>query len=1456
MDSFKPKPLLLYILSVAIPVTIMMASLAGLGVTPFGDNSLVISDGNGLYINYLGYVGRAVRGQEDILFSFTKGLGGNMMGSWGWFLLNPTFALFAFADVTGYMQMYTYVSVLNLSLCGLTMYILLKDIYGHKASNLVFSTSYALNGFLVANVFQMNFFAVIPVLPIMVMGLRRLIQGCSPLVYILSLAYAVMMNFYFGFMLAVASALFFTTYFFVDRRQLADRARSIAAKYVISSLLAGALSSVVWLPALLSLRGGRLDQSVLDAISLKENMPFLDMFSKLFSGANSTAELSNGLPNIFVGILPVYLAILFFMSKKVDRKRKVSAGVLLGFYLVSFYVVVINIAMHGGTTTNWFNYRDSFIFCFLVLMVAAEEWQHVLSEPRELLMRATAIMVVGTLVVLSKRFEFLSGGLVVADLAILATMFLAFWMHKRDSAKNTMQSLVATVVVLSCVNLYLNYHFSTKNVIEWSSKEGEYVGVTLPVGALVDATQESDDGFYRMEVGEQRSGSCGNDPMLYGYYGVGHGGSDDRNFVRTALSELGVRRFDMRNSYGRGVPAATDALLGLKYLISKDDLTEEKGYERLIELGEDTWSLYKNPYALPVGMPVDARISGVEIGLEDIFENLNLTWSAMSGIEKPIFVEENSITFSSHNVSDPVELTQEAAREIVTSQDASMSASASAEAGGGSDAFGGSEIAMGAENSSGSQSDEYLERGTLQEKPENANYIEFTWTASRNGAVYTYNRSGMADTNGSVFPTLNYEGYHRAGDTITGYLPITSSLVTEEMLQEVAGRFRAVYADDTALAEMSQTLSERPSSIERIGDGHLRGTFAAVEGQELMFTIPYDEGWTLEVDGKPTELKQALGVFMVADVESGEHTYEMKFIPTGLMAGVAAAIVSLVLLIIYAIVELNKSKKTTNTYDNDECVSIAEINYSESESISSSLILPMGSDELDNSTKMEDKIDSDLISYSTNRNESIIINVLPNRCTNALIIIGLSIATVLICLKSSYNPFAPFQQEVDPSVFEYVGTVMSKGGVMYKDTFDHKGPLLYFINWLGVVCGGKIWFIEFASIFLSLVGCYLSFQLFFSNKILSSCGSAIVLFPMYLFFDHGNTVEEYALPFIIWGLYIFIRYFTESRINYKFIGACGFFLGCVLLLRINMIAMWLVFAIAVIIRERLNIKILMKYISVFIAGLILPFIPTITYLFMNQAIEDFVEQYILFNFQYSEASFTARIDSIIYLLFHYVSLPVIILPILLLFIKLDKIYLYIINLAYHIVNVFFICISGDIFTHYVIIIIPTYLLTTILLFKFLSKYFKDNIINIIAITTTLVLSLPWVNFTFFDLLENHNDYIKLKDDITNIINKNTQTTDCIIVCGNQDIIYLLADRVAASKYSYQLPIAESNPSIYEYFLKDIQENEPEVIVLNAGPSLLDFENLNTVMDHYLKTHDYKVWFDGDIKVFGKHPLST
>ena len=117
----------------------------------------------------------------------------------------------------------------------------------------------------------------------------------------------------------------------------------------------------------------------------------------------------------------------------------------------------------------------------------------------------------------------------------------------------------------------------------------------------------------------------------------------------------------------------------------------------------------------------------------------------------------------------------------------------------------------------------------------------------------------------------------------------------------MAGRFRAAYANLDILKEMSGRIREQKLSLKVIKDSHLALDAESDKSRELMFTIPYDIGWTCYVDGVKRDLKQVIGVFMACDIEAGSHHIEMIYVPDGLIAGRNIAIGAFIILMIYLI---------------------------------------------------------------------------------------------------------------------------------------------------------------------------------------------------------------------------------------------------------------------------------------------------------------------------------------------------------------------------------------------------------------------------------------------------------------------------------------------------------------------------------------------------------------------------
>ncbi|HEY4110010.1 hypothetical protein [Puia sp.] len=125
----------------------------------------------------------------------------------------------------------------------------------------------------------------------------------------------------------------------------------------------------------------------------------------------------------------------------------------------------------------------------------------------------------------------------------------------------------------------------------------------------------------------------------------------------------------------------------------------------------------------------------------------------------------------------------------------------------------------------------------------------------------------------------------------------------------------------------------------------------------------------------------------------------------------------------------------------------------------------------------------------------------------------------------------------DKEVYRYAGLLLHKGGVPYRDVFDHKPPLIFFVNYVGVLLNGWAqWFIDAT---LALLATFLFYRLGRKYQI------PLPWVPPLLFNlmirDHllclgiGMT-REYTAIFVIFFFCIFLgkhrfRYFALGAIS-------------------------------------------------------------------------------------------------------------------------------------------------------------------------------------------------------------------------------------------------------------------------------------------------------------------------------------
>lgn len=121
-----------------------------------------------------------------------------------------------------------------------------------------------------------------------------------------------------------------------------------------------------------------------------------------------------------------------------------------------------------------------------------------------------------------------------------------------------------------------------------------------------------------------------------------------------------------------------------------------------------------------------------------------------------------------------------------------------------------------------------------------------------------------------------------------------------------------------ALADIAGKLSETGIKVTGYDDTHISAEIDIPSDKSgtLLMTIPYDEGWTVYVDGKKTPIHKTLNAFIGFDTGSGHHEISMSYCPQGLEQGMMVSAACVGILILIAIISLivfivRKSKAKT-----------------------------------------------------------------------------------------------------------------------------------------------------------------------------------------------------------------------------------------------------------------------------------------------------------------------------------------------------------------------------------------------------------------------------------------------------------------------------------------------------------------------------------------------------------------
>ena len=178
------------------------------------------------------------------------------------------------------MEVITLLKVLLISICFCQL--LNSFDSDHAIEKGIFSTAYAFIGYVVFYVWNLSWMDGVLLLPLMVLGLKKLLYERKKALYIIVIALAILSNFYIGYMLCLASGLSYFAYcLYIDSSDTLSlqRIKTTLPAYLISSFWGVAISMGLFLPTYLALPQNR-KQNLREMLhSLKLNFSFTDFIS-------------------------------------------------------------------------------------------------------------------------------------------------------------------------------------------------------------------------------------------------------------------------------------------------------------------------------------------------------------------------------------------------------------------------------------------------------------------------------------------------------------------------------------------------------------------------------------------------------------------------------------------------------------------------------------------------------------------------------------------------------------------------------------------------------------------------------------------------------------------------------------------------------------------------------------------------------------------------------------------------------------------------------------------------------------------------------------------------------------------------------------------------------------------------------------------------------------------------
>ncbi|MEA4890171.1 MAG: YfhO family protein [Clostridiaceae bacterium] len=838
------------ILAFTLPAMILFIGYMSRGMFPVADRDVLTIDLYHQYAPFMAELRDKFTSGGSLFYSWSGGLGNNFFALFAYYLASPLNIIIVLFSPTYLTEGIMILIVVKIGLAGACFFIFLRGVWRQENIYMVaISALYALSSFSLAYSWNIMWLDGIFLLPIILLGMVRLVREKRCLLYCVSLGLLIYSNYYIAFFVCLFTGLYFLACLFEYHRFSRPKALlATVGRFILFSVLGGGLSAVLSLPTYFSLQ---LTSAAGDSIP-KTVTNYFDLFDYIGQHFMLTPPtIRDGMPNMYCGVLALILIPIYFFAKSIPLKQKLWNLALILVMILSFNINVLNFIWHGFHFPNQLPYRNSFVYIFLILTLAYPALQS-LKEFSGKQIGAVCTTLIG-IVLLAQKLNDKAPELQTLYVTIIFIVIYAAVLtldrirpiHKNDLA----MALLFVVVAELLLNTLLTLHRIDKTEY-YSNREGYMAGHEVDeIREQLAAIDAQEPDFYRLEILPPKTT---NDPFMYQYNGLSIFSSTMPTKPVTMFANLGYHSNGINSYKYEGSDLLLDSLFGIKYIIRRSNSIQYQYLQSIVKT--DELEVFRNPYALSLGY----------VGLPELED-----WHSSGGDP---FSAQNRLVTALTGGSD-VLITLDMEPGTLSNM-----------------TFSGT----------GSHAYNYTRTNKDQDSLAKINIVN---TADQNVSLYLDVAANKADY-GYVMIDDKKIDFNAKRSTMVDLGYVSAGAVIELNLafnksSSETGRFElyAVGLDQIAFEEAITTIQNNSLQISAFTDTHVAGSVTAAQDGVMMMTIPYDKGWQVKVDGQVTETEALDNGFISFKISAGLHQIELNYTPEWFWVGLMISLLSIFILV-------------------------------------------------------------------------------------------------------------------------------------------------------------------------------------------------------------------------------------------------------------------------------------------------------------------------------------------------------------------------------------------------------------------------------------------------------------------------------------------------------------------------------------------------------------------------------